>query len=73
MKVVKIDGVPREPFGGSLFTGIDVTKQALLSDSNDFTCSIVNFGKGVRNKFHVHDTDQILIVTRGRGVVGHRG
>ena len=31
--------------------------------------SVVNFGKDVRNKFHAHDTDQILIVTAGRGYV----
>jgi len=28
-----------------------------------------NFGKGVRNKFHAHDSEQILIVTGGRGIV----
>jgi quercetin dioxygenase-like cupin family protein len=29
----------------------------------------VNFGKGMRNKFHTHDSDQILIVTAGKGIV----
>lgn len=69
MKVVRIDNVVKEPFVSPLFTGSDVTKQDLLPDSNDFTSSIVNFGKGVRNKFHVHDTEQLLIVTRGKGIV----
>ncbi|MEJ2135424.1 MAG: cupin domain-containing protein [Desulfofustis sp.] len=31
--------------------------------------SIVSFGKGVRNKFHMHESDQILIVTSGKGIV----
>jgi quercetin dioxygenase-like cupin family protein len=31
--------------------------------------SIVNFGRGVRNKFHAHESDQILIVTAGTGIV----
>jgi quercetin dioxygenase-like cupin family protein len=30
---------------------------------------IVNFGKGVRNKFHTHSGDQILIITAGKGIV----
>ena len=31
--------------------------------------SIVSFGKGVRNKYHAHDAEQVLIVTEGRGIV----
>jgi quercetin dioxygenase-like cupin family protein len=34
-----------------------------------FNLAVVNFGKGIRNKFHTHSTDQVLIVTSGRGVV----
>ncbi len=69
MKIVKMDEVLKEPFESSLFTGSDVTKQNLLPESHDFTTNIVNFGKGVRNKFHAHDSEQILIVTYGRGIV----
>lgn len=29
----------------------------------------MNFGKGVRNKLHTHDSEQILIVTAGKGIV----
>ncbi|MFH1351179.1 MAG: cupin domain-containing protein [Pseudomonadota bacterium] len=69
MKVVKMDEIVKEPFESPLFTGSDVTKQILLPESKEFTMNIVNFGKGVRNKFHVHDGEQILIVTHGRGMV----
>ena len=31
--------------------------------------NIISFGKGVRNKFHTHECDQILIVTQGKGYV----
>ena len=31
--------------------------------------NIVNFGKGVRNKFHSHDHEQVLIVTAGKGII----
>ncbi len=69
MKIVKISQVPKEPFLIPLFTGPDVTIQSLVSEGKDLTVSIVNFGKGVRNKFHMHDSDQILIIIAGKGIV----
>jgi len=69
MKVVKMSHVPREPNASSLFTGKDVTHQPLVSESKNFRMAIVNFGKGVRNKFHTHSGDQILIITAGKGIV----
>jgi quercetin dioxygenase-like cupin family protein len=69
MKIVKINEVPKEPFVIPLFTGSDVTRQSLVSDSKDLMVSIVNFGKGVRNKFHTHDGDQVLIIIAGSGMV----
>ena len=69
MQVVKMDKVIKESFENPIFTGREVTKQVLLPESRGFTANIVNFGKGVRNKFHAHDDEQILIVTHGRGIV----
>lgn len=69
MKVVKMSQVPKEPFQNPLFTGPDVTLQALLPESKEFQFNVVNFGKGIRNKFHVHDSEQVLIVTAGRGII----
>jgi quercetin dioxygenase-like cupin family protein len=40
-----------------------------VPDSKELNVNIVNFGKGVRNKFHAHDSEQILIVTAGKGIV----
>ena len=37
--------------------------------SENFSISVVNFGKGARNKFHSHTSDQVLIVTAGTGIV----
>ena len=31
--------------------------------------NVIHFDTGVRNKFHTHSTDQILIVTAGKGYV----
>ena len=69
MKIVKINEVPKEPYLNPLFTGPEVTRQSLLSDSKDLRLSIVNFGRGTRNKLHTHDGDQVLIITAGKGFV----
>jgi quercetin dioxygenase-like cupin family protein len=69
MKIVTMQEVSKEPFDSPLFTGPDVTRQILLPDSEEYRVEIVNFGKGVRNKFHAHENEQILIVTSGRGIV----
>lgn len=69
MKITKTSEVSKQPFDSPLFTGPDVTRQILFPDSKDYRVNIVNFGKGVRNKFHVHENEQILIVTAGRGIV----
>ena len=69
MKVVTIKDSKKETFSNPLFTGSDVTRQVLIPDSRELVATVVNFGKGVRNRFHSHDCEQILIVTAGRGVV----
>ena len=69
MKIVKMSEVPKEQYIAPLFTSPDVTRQSLISDSKDLRVNIVNFGKGVRNKFHSHDGDQLLIITAGKGFV----
>jgi quercetin dioxygenase-like cupin family protein len=69
MKIVSINNVDREPFPNPIFTGPDVTRQLLVPESKEFSVNMINFGKGVRNKFHAHDSEQILIVTAGEGIV----
>ena len=69
MIIVKISEVSKEIHNTPLFTGSDVTRQVLLPGSNEYNVNIVNFGKGIRNKFHAHDNEQILIVTAGEGIV----
>lgn len=69
MKVVKLSKIHKEPFISDIFTGTDVTKQALIPESSEYEINNVNFGKGVRCKFHAHDSEQILVVTAGTGIV----
>ena len=69
MKIVKLSEVPKEPHVTPLFTSPDVTDQSFFGDSKDLRIGIITFGRGVRNKFHIHSGDQILIVTEGKGIV----
>ena len=69
MRLLKVNEIPKEPLVNPLFTGADVTRQSLVSDSKDLSVGIVNFGRGVRNKFHRHDGDQVLIIIAGKGIV----
>jgi len=69
VKVVQVSKVLKEPFISDLFTGTAVTKQTLVPDSNEYEINNVNFGRGVRLKFHSHDSEQVLIVTAGMGIV----
>jgi quercetin dioxygenase-like cupin family protein len=69
MKIVKMTQVSKESVISPIFTGPDVTRQTLLPESKDFNVNIVNFGKGVRNKFHTHNSEQVLIITTGKGIV----
>ena len=69
MNVINMNDVPKKTHTGPLFTGEDVTIQPLIPQGGNYNMSIVNFVKGVRNKFRMHESDQILIVTSGEGIV----
>lgn len=71
MKVIKLSQVSPEKSTSALFTGGEVTAQRIVTPdmTKNFTLSQVNFSRGARNKFHAHTSDQVLIVTAGRGIV----
>ena len=69
MQVIKMSAVAKVGFESPLFTGPEVSRQTLLPDSKEFNVNLVNFGKGIRNKFHAHDGEQVLIVTSGQGYI----
>jgi 4-carboxymuconolactone decarboxylase len=70
MRVIKVAQLAREPQQSALFTG-PVTMQTIVGtdESNRFMIRQVNFARGVRNKFHSHSFEQVLIVTEGKGIV----
>ncbi|SDL95722.1 cupin domain-containing protein [Bacillus sp. OK048] len=70
MKVIKANEMKLDNMNTKLFTG-EVKCGFLLSadESKEYTMLMVSFPKGVRNKFHTHSSDQILIITAGEGIV----
>jgi quercetin dioxygenase-like cupin family protein len=71
MKVIKVNQSAAEPVGSPLFFGGKVTIQSLMGPEagRDLSIVMVNFEKGARNKLHTHTTDQLLIITAGKGIV----
>lgn len=77
MRVVRIAEVQEEPIATATpipgWTGGPVkrTRQPIIppEGSKNFNCSIVNFARGATTGFHTHDSDQILIITSGIGIV----
>ncbi len=70
MKVIKKNQVSKEPNPSPMFTG-PVTMQTFVGPdlSKRFLIREVHFDRSVRNKFHTHTIEQILIVTEGKGIV----
>jgi quercetin dioxygenase-like cupin family protein len=77
MRVLKIDDQPQKPMGTATpidgWTGgaVSRTRQELITDgqSDNFRCNVVNFSPGATTGWHAHDSDQILVVTAGKGIV----
>jgi quercetin dioxygenase-like cupin family protein len=77
MRVVKIADLREEPMGEATpiagWTGGVVTRsrQTIIreEDSENYRCSVVNFGQGATTGWHAHTCDQILVITAGTGIV----
>mgnify|MGYP000436304082 CR=1 FL=1 len=79
MKVIRIAEVETVPIATATpipgWTGGDVkrTRQPILPEgaSKHFNSSVVNFERGASTGWHVHKSDQILVVTSGIGIVAN--
>jgi quercetin dioxygenase-like cupin family protein len=68
--VVKLDKKERTRSVAEIFSGHVETITAVGGEhSADLRLSEVHFKDGARNRWHVHTTDQILLVTEGDGIV----
>lgn len=70
MQVFRPDELPaRADITGPLFTGPATSQRVLSGEGAQYNVAFIHFAEGVRNKFHTHSSDQLLIVTEGRGLV----
>src|SRR5512142_2256709 len=77
MRVLKISDLTETPMASATpvpgWTGgmVSRTRQTIVGDgeSENFRCSVVNFGAGATTGWHTHDCDQILVVTARKGVL----
>ena len=77
MQVVTLDDIPHEDLGEATpiagWSGGSETRsrQTIIpaGESGNYNCSVVNFTNGSTTGWHVHDCDQILVVTSGAGIV----
>lgn len=70
MKRVRIDRAAANLSLSPIFLG-DVATQNLVAEeeSDHLRVTAVTFEDGARNCWHSHTTDQVLVVTAGRGIV----
>lgn len=77
MRVVTLNDIPKVDLGEATpiagWTGGKVTRsrQTIIAsgESENYNASVVNFSLGSTTGWHVHDCDQVLVVTHGSGVV----
>ncbi|HLD25016.1 MAG TPA: cupin domain-containing protein [Patescibacteria group bacterium] len=73
MKVVNVSAVKKQHISAPLFTGPVVRQSPVVdNEGSDLSIDYVHFPKGIRNKFHTHSNDQVLIVTKGKGIVANK-
>jgi quercetin dioxygenase-like cupin family protein len=71
MNVIRPADVPEREvsFNAALFTGPARSQTMVDGKEAQFSVAYIHFPEGVRNKFHTHSNDQVLIVTAGSGMV----
>ncbi len=70
MKIIRPSEIPGEVQHQRLFIG-ESTMQHLIDkgESKTFWSCLRHWGPGTRAKFHAHSSDQLLVVTEGRGFI----
>ena len=76
IRIAEVDIVPIDtatPIPGWTGGPVRRTRQPILPEgtSKHFNSSIVNFEKGATTGWHVHKSDQILVITAGVGMVAN--
>ena len=76
VRIAEVEHVPIDtatPIPGWTGGAVRRTRQPLIPEgaSKNFSSSIVNFEKGATTGWHVHNSDQILVITSGVGMVAN--
>lgn len=73
MRVFRLRPGDRAPDAGAIFQG-EVHTRRFIAEAESATHRVaeVAFRDGGRTKLHNHTTDQVLVITEGRGLVGTR-
>ncbi len=70
MKLIRQDEAAAVPNPSPVFDGAVRTQNLVAEgDAALLRVTAVTFDDGARNKRHRHSTDQVLVVTHGRGIV----
>jgi len=70
VRVLKTDRKERTKSAAEIFSGhVDTFTAVGGEHSKDLRLSEIHFKDGARNRWHMHTTDQILLVTEGDGIV----
>ena len=70
MRLIKLDPAKRTRSAAEIFRGhVDTLPVVTAEQSPHLRLSEIHFRDGARNRWHVHSTDQILIVTEGEGTL----
>lgn len=72
MKVINSERVPAITNSTGLFTAPVTLQFPFTEGESKYNIVYVHFPDGVRNKFHRHTNDQILIVTEGKGKIANQ-
>jgi len=74
VKRMRLDRAAAAPSPSPIFVG-PVRTQNLIADgeAESLRVTAVTFEDGARNRWHMHTTDQLLVVTEGHGVVATEG
>jgi len=70
MQRMRIEQGAAQPDRSPIFEG-DVLRQNLVTegDASLLRVTAITFRDGARNRLHQHASDQVLVVTEGRGIV----
>jgi len=68
MKRARIDAAEGVRSDNPIMVG-DVYVQYLNPDSKQISVAVVSFPNGARNVFHTHESEQVLYIVEGEGIV----